>query len=319
MGYSPTTMARQAIGLGIATEQFGAASLRERGQTRRHILRTPEEAIEHARRGEARLRETFENIHGGTLNAHRTAVIEEGTDWINTQINPDDAQFLSTRQFQVLEIARIFNVPPHKIGDYSQAHLTNVEESNLDYLSTTLQGWLEAIEAEFNAKLLFDDERDELFFSHNMNALMRANMAARATYYESRFRTASITPNQIRMAEGENPEPPEKGLDQYLIQTQYVPIEQAGKVMAAKAGVGEPVADPPAKTKRVDSKRRMNPHHGEDGRFSDAGGALVGRANGLGESLADHDDSIGELVKEPGHAAPSDWEHGAREQHTELV
>lgn len=234
-GYSPVTMARQAIGLAIGAEQFGA-TLFGNGAIPKGILKTAKKLSEMAMK---RLRDTFYEIHGGQ-NSNRTAVLEDGLEWQSTQIAPDDAQFLATRQFQVIEIARMFNLPPHKLGDYSQSHKANVEESNLDYLSSTLQGWLETVEAEYDAKLLFADEQGRIECRHDMKALMRGNMTARGAYYESRFRVGSISPDEIRAAEGENPIGPARGGDKYLIQAQYVELSQAGLAMAPKSPTESP-------------------------------------------------------------------------------
>jgi HK97 family phage portal protein len=284
-GYSPVTLARQAIGLGIGAEQFGA-TLFGNGAVPKGILEVPKKLSEMAAK---KLRESWENVHGGSGNANRTAVLEEGITWKNTSINPDDAQFLLTRKFQVNEVARIFNIPPHKIGDYSESHRANVEESNLDYLTTTLQGWLESIEAEYDAKLLFDDERDELCFSHNMNALMRGNMAARGSYYESRFRVGSISPDEIRTAEGEDPIGPDRGGDQYLIQSQYIPLDQASQVMAAKSGAQPQPPEPPPSP--PNPAKRFNHNHGQDGKFSSGSG-------GGGRTLASGPLRVGDDVYE---------------------
>ena len=232
-GYSPTTLGRQAIGLGIAEEQFGAA-LFGNGARPGGILKTQKRLSTDAAK---RLRDSFENIHSGTLNAFRTAVLEEGLEWQESQISPETAQFLSSRQFQVIEVARLLNLPPHKLQDYSQAHLTNVEEANLDYVTSTLQGWLEAIEAEENTKLLFEDELERLFFSHDMNALMRGNMTARSAYYTRRFQVGSISPNEIRAKEGDNPIAGDPNANKCYLQAQYVPLDRAGEAMTP--------ADPP--------------------------------------------------------------------------
>lgn len=248
VGYSPVRMARQAIGLGIAAEQFGSA-LFGNGAIPKGVLQTPKKLSDQAAK---RLRDTFHEVHGGTWNAHKTLVLEEGMTWANTQINPDDAQFLATRQFQVLEIARMLNLPPHKLGDYSAGLKANVEESNLDYATSTLQGWCEAIEDEWNAKLLFDGERDRLFFEHDMSALMRGNSTARGGLYGSLFAVGGISPNEIRSREGMNPIK-EPNADKCYLQAQYVPIDKAGEAMQAKSSGGtlDPNADPaPDDTKK---------------------------------------------------------------------
>src|SRR6201999_4153270 len=102
----------------------------------------------------AAVRSEWNEMHQGTSNAMKIAILQNGAKFTKTSIDPEDAQFLSTRQFQVIEIARLFRVPPHKIGDYSQAHLANLEESNTDYVTTTLMPWCEAIEQTCNMRLL---------------------------------------------------------------------------------------------------------------------------------------------------------------------
>lgn len=241
LGYSPVTLARQAIGLGIAAEEFGAAFYGN-GAMPGGVLETPKKISAEASR---RIRETWENVHGGTLNAHRTAILEEGLTWKSTQIPPEDAQFLTTRQFQVVEICRLFNLPPSKLQDYQHAHLANLEESNLDYLGSTLMGWLTAIESEVNRKLFFADEAGRVFAGHEMSALMRGNMAARVQFYTGLFGMGAICPDEIRDKEGLNPIGPDGGGDQFLVQAQYVPLEQAGRAMAAKAGAGTGTGTPP--------------------------------------------------------------------------
>lgn len=200
-GYSPVAMARQAIGLGLAAEQFGAA-LFGNGATPRGFLKTPHKLSKEAA---ARLREQFEAVHQGTINAHRTAVLEEGLEWTPTTINPDDAQFLETRKFQVIEIARMYRVPPNKLCDYSQAHLANLEQSNIDYLTTSLMPWAIAIEAELNLKLFSTAERQTLFVEHDLTNLLRGDMAARGAYYKQMFDMGVYSVNDIRKLENMNP------------------------------------------------------------------------------------------------------------------
>jgi HK97 family phage portal protein len=224
-GYCAVTLMRQAIGLGIGAEQFGA-SLFGNGAVPKGILRTPKRLSD---QGAKHLREDFDRVHSGSQNANRVAVLEEGLEWINTQINPDDAQFLGTRGFQVLEIARMLNLPPHKLGDYSQAHLANIEESNADYLISTLQGWLTAIEAEYDDKLLFDDEQELFTYRHDMSALLRGNMTGRATFYQVLKGIGAINADTVAAREGLPIPGPANGGNLYLVQSQNIPAQNAGK------------------------------------------------------------------------------------------
>lgn len=224
-GYNPAVLGRQAVGLGIAAQDFGS-SLFGNGAIPRGMVRTPKRLSEDAIK---RLREDFEAVHRGTANANRIAFLEENMEWVETQISPEAAQFLATRQFQVVEIARLLNLPPHKLQDYSQSHLANVEESNLDYAQSTLTGWVEAVEAEVDMKLFFDDEQGQLFSEHDMRALMRGNSQARADYYVKLKTAGIICADTAAAAEGLPIPGPENGGDLYLIQSQNIPAQDAGK------------------------------------------------------------------------------------------
>jgi HK97 family phage portal protein len=212
IGYSPVALQRQTMGLGIAQVEFGAAFYGNGT--------SPRGALKVARRlspeGKRNLRESWEGVHSQTVNAHRLAILEEGTEWQNISISPVDAEYLESRRFQVIEVARIYRIPPHKIGDYSQAHLANVEASNIDYLNTSLMCWLVMIQQELNRKFFTRRERAHgLRITHDLTALLRGDMQARANYYKTRFDIASLTPDEIREREGDNPYPGEVGNTAY--------------------------------------------------------------------------------------------------------
>ncbi len=133
----------------------------------------------------------------------------------------------------------MFNLPPHKLGDYSQAHLNSTEEANSNYECTTLLGWAMAIEAEFDNKLLFQSERDRgIFWHHNFAHLRRANTATRTAYYQVMRNTGAMSGDDIRVSEGMNPIGPKKGGDLYIVQGQYVPLDRIGKEPEPKPDAG---------------------------------------------------------------------------------
>jgi HK97 family phage portal protein len=218
-GYSPIALAKQAIGLGIAAEAFGA-SLFGNGAAPGGVLKTPKTLDDNARHN---LRESWRAIHSGD-GAHTVALLEEGMEWQSTTIPPEHAQFLQTRQFQVVEIARLYQLPPHKIGDYSQSHLANVEEANLDYLSTTIMPWCVHAEQELNRKLLFRDERSRFYVEHALTSFLRGNMAARAQFYQAMSALGVMSPNAIARAENLNPIGPAGDL--HLVPLNMAPIEE---------------------------------------------------------------------------------------------
>lgn len=235
-GYSPVAVARQAIGLGLGQEQYGAGfygnSCSPKG-----VLKVARKLNPDAIRN---LRESVEAVHQGTYNAHRMMVLEEGMDLAPYSINPVDAEYLESRKFQVIEICRIFRVPPHKIGDWSQSHLANVEEANIDYRNTTLgpESWF--LRQELNRKLFTARERAHgLHVAHDFKALMQGDSKARTAYYKERFATGSISPDQIAEAEGDNPLP--DGIGSHF----YIPMNltRLGDEALAEAEASEPTPD----------------------------------------------------------------------------
>ena len=217
-GYSPVALARQAIGLGIATEQFGAAFYGN-SSVPKGALKVPRKLSTDAYRN---LRESVEAVHQGTSSAHRMMILEEGIEWQNITISPEDAQFLDSRKFQVIEVCRIYRVPPHKIGDWSQtgSAYRAVEEANIDYRNTTLNPESVSLRQEISRKLLTKRERAHgLCLEHDFKSLMQGDSAARTAYYRERFATGSMSPDQIAEAEGDNPLP--GGIGKHF----YIPSE----------------------------------------------------------------------------------------------
>jgi HK97 family phage portal protein len=162
-----------------------------------------------------RLRTDFEAIMKGGRNAGKVAILEEGMTYNGVSVSFEDAQFLATRQFQVIEIARWLGVPPNKLMDYSESHYDNVESANSDYASTTLGPWCKAWEEELDEKLLTEEERaDGYYWKLSMQALLRGNMQARASFYKELFSVGAFSPNDILRFEDMNGH--ENGDDYYV-------------------------------------------------------------------------------------------------------
>jgi HK97 family phage portal protein len=230
-GYSPIRLAREAIALGLAAEYYGAAFFGNQARPS-GVLRHPSKLSAEA---QARLRESWEALHNGA-GAHRTAVLSEGMEFQSITVPPEDAQFLATRQFQVVEIARMYRLPPHKLGDYSQSHLANIEASNIDYLTTTLMPWLGAIEDEFTRKLFTPEERARGFYcEHDANALLRGDITSRFGAYSVALRDGWLNRDDVRERENLNPIGEPSGGRIYTVQAQMVPLGQLGAPAAPQA------------------------------------------------------------------------------------
>lgn len=208
-GYSVIQQARESIGLGVAAEKFGG-SLFGRGCIPGGILELAPDAgmTEKAKKN---LRESFELLHRGPDNAHRIAVLEDGHKFSPYTIPPEDAQYLQTRQFQVIEVARWFNVPPHKIRDLTHATFSNIEEQNLDFLQDSLRPWLVRREQEYARKLFGPVDQDEYFVRHDTHNLLMADINKRYDAYAKGRNGGWLTLNDILRREGMNPLPPDVG------------------------------------------------------------------------------------------------------------
>lgn len=221
-GYSPVTLARESLGFGLATEAYGAAFFGNGG--------TPLGFLVHpmsiTREGRQRIRESYEETHGGPDNAHKVGVMGEGIKWEQVGLSAEDSQFLQSREFQVREVARWFNIPPHKIRDLEHATFSNVEEENIEYINDTIQPWLNTFEQAINHQILSASDRaNGLFAEFNVKGRLKGDAEKRAQFYNSQFQTGAMSPNEIRQAENNNPI---EGGDSAFVPLNLVPIEQAG-------------------------------------------------------------------------------------------
>ena len=196
-GYGVVDMAREAIGLAAAAESFGG-SFFGRGATPSGVIRHPGELGPKAK---ANLREGWQQIHGGLSGAHRVAILDEDMDYKAIGLPPEAAQFLQTRQFQVVEIARWFNLPPHLLRDLTHATYSNIEQQGLDFLIYTLLPWLTRWQQECKRKLFTPAERRQYVLDHSVGALLKADTAARYAAYNVGRNGGWLTLNDILRAE----------------------------------------------------------------------------------------------------------------------
>ena len=206
-GYSVVSIAREAIGLGVATERYGAAffgnSSRPAG-----VLEVPGKLKPESL---ARLRESWESVHGGSGNANKTALLEDGVTFKAMAIPPNDAQFLETRRFQIDEIARIFRIPPHLLGSLENATFSNISEQNVEW-SRSIIPWAKRWEAESTHKLL---GRQALFTKMNLDTLLRGDIKTRYEAYRVGRQWGWLSANDVLRMEDMNPIG--KDGDQYLV------------------------------------------------------------------------------------------------------
>lgn len=209
IGYSPIRLHRQAIGLAQAAEQFGATLFKNNARPAA-VLEHPGELGEEA---QGRLRKSWESLHAGLENQHRIAILEEGMKLHEIGIPPDDAQFLQTRKFQVSEIARIFRVQPHLIGDLEHATFSNIEHQAIEFVVHTLRPWLVRWEQRIHSDLFLPRERAEFFAEFNVDGLLRGDILSRYNAYSVGRNGGWLSRNDIRERENMNPI---SGGDDYL-------------------------------------------------------------------------------------------------------
>lgn len=222
VGYNPVKLAREAIGMALAAEQFGADFFGN-GAKPSGIVEYPGRLSDEAYK---RYKEEVQEAHGGLGKQHRLMVLEEGLKYHQVTIPPEEAQFLETRKFQVAEIARIFRVPPHMLGDLERATFSNIEHQSIEFVVHTIRPWLVRWEQAIRMKLLTPAERREFFAEFLVDGLLRGDIESRYNAYAVGRQNGWLSANDIREMENMNPVP---GGDVYMVNGNMVPIDQAGE------------------------------------------------------------------------------------------
>lgn len=219
-GYSVIQKARESISLGLATEQFGGTFFGN-GSTFGGVLSYKEKLTAEVKQG---IRESIDASHTGVQRAHKFIILGGDVKYDKLGIPPNDAQFLETRRFQVTEIARWFQIPPHKLGDLERATFSNIEQQDIEYYRSCLRRWLVRWEQELNRKLIPPLERKQQFFKHNVEGFLRGDSAARSAFYTSMCNLGVYSINMVLEAEDLN----KIGTsgDGHLVQGNLVPVDR---------------------------------------------------------------------------------------------
>ena len=244
VGFSPIAMMKNALGTTLAVEKYGSAFFRNGAQ--------PSGVLEHpgVLKNPEKIRETWSDVYGGPNNAHKVAVLEEGMSYKAISLPPEDSQFLSTRQFGVNEICRIFRVPPHMVQDLEHATFSNIEHQSIDFVVHTLTPWLVRFEQAIMKDLLLPDEQDGLFPKFNVDGLLRGDYQSRMQGYATGISNGFMSPNDVRRLEQLDTIPAEKGGDDYYLNGGYVRLEDAGKQQPVQQPAEEKPEEKPEDRKR---------------------------------------------------------------------
>ena len=222
VGYSPIAMAKNAIGMAIACEEYGAKFFAN-GAAPGGVLEHPGTI-----KDPQRVRESWQSTFGGSGNANKIAVLEEGMKYTPIGISPEQAQFLETRKFQINEIARIFRVPPHMVGDLEKSSFSNIEQQSLEFVKYTLDPWVIRWEQSIQRSLLSKDEKAVYFVKFNLEGLLRGDYQSRMNGYAIGRQNGWMSANDIRELENLDRIPAEDGGDLYLINGNMLPLKNAG-------------------------------------------------------------------------------------------
>ncbi len=222
VGYSPIAMAKNAIGLAIATEEYGSKFFAN-GAAPGGVLEHPGTI-----KDPSRIRESWQQTFGGSQNSGKIAVLEEGMKYTPISISPEQAQFLETRKFQINEIARIFRVPPHMVGDLEKSSFSNIEQQSLEFVKYTLDPWVARWEQSIARTLLTDEEKKKYYVKFNVDGLLRGDYQSRMNGYAIARQNGWMSANDIRELENLDRIPTEEGGDLYLINGNMLPLKEAG-------------------------------------------------------------------------------------------
>ena len=222
VGYSPVAMAKNAIGMAIATEEYGAKFFAN-GASPGGVLEHPGVV-----KDPGKIRESWNAVYQGSGNAHRVAVLEEGMKFQPIGIPPEQAQFLETRKYQLNEIARIFRIPPHMIGDLEKSSFSNIEQQSLEFVMYTLDPWVIRWEQAISRALFSGGEKRQYFVKFNVDGLLRGDYQSRMNGYAVGRQNGWLSANDIRELENLNRISPELGGDLYLINGNMTKLADAG-------------------------------------------------------------------------------------------
>ncbi len=268
-GYSPVGMHRQAIGMGLSVEEYGArffASGGKPGGVIKHPGRLKEE-------GRDNLRESWQKMHAGLKNQHKVAILEEGMEYQQIGIPPEDAQFLKTREFQLQEMARIYRIPLHMLADLGRVTYNNIEHMGIDFVVHTMGPWLKRWEQELTTKLLTTTERKKYFPEFLVEGLLRGDTQTRFAAYSTARQWGWMSADDVRELENMNPLPDDQG-ETYLVPMNMISADEVKDREPAENVPQQPEkksTEVRARTNRDKLAKRYEPL------FKDAAGRIINR------------------------------------------
>ena len=206
----------------LACEEYGA-SFFENGATPGGVLEHPG-----VLKDPAKVRESWHAAYGGSRNAGKVAVLEEGLKYQQIGIPPEEAQFLETRKFQIDEIARLYRIPPHMVGDLDKSSFSNIEQQSLEFVKYTLDPWVIRWEQSIQKALFLPQEKREYFVKMNVDGLLRGDYESRMKGYSIGIQNGFMCPNDVRRLESMDLIPVEEGGEYFLTNGNMCRLKDAG-------------------------------------------------------------------------------------------
>jgi HK97 family phage portal protein len=240
-GLSPISLARESIGVAMATESTASRLFSNGVQTSGTLEfdhKLDADQIEN-------LRTQFAENYAGHKNAHKPLILESGMKFAAIGMNMQDSQFLESRKFQIAEIARWYRVPLHMLNELSNATFSNIEHQSIEFVMHTIRPWLVRIEQSINRDLLRLNEQGRYFAKHNVEGLLRGDTKSRYEAYGSAIDKGWMNRNEVRTLEGMNKA---DGLDEYL-----VPLNMT---QAGQTDIANRLATAEIKTLTIEAERK---------------------------------------------------------------
>lgn len=232
VGYSPIAMAKNTIGEAIACDKYSSKVFANDAR--------PAGILEHpgTLKNPKKLRDSWNSQFKGSENSHKIAILEEGMKFSSISMTPADTQFIETRKFNKREIAQIFDIPPHMVGDLERSTFSNIEEQSQEFVSYTLQPWISRIEQAMTKALLTEEEQSKYLIKFNLNVLLRGKYESRIKGYSIGIQNGFYSPNDVRELEDMDKIPDSEGGNQYLVNGSMTPLRDAGAAYQKGGGDG---------------------------------------------------------------------------------
>lgn len=218
---NPIELARETLGINIALEEY-AAKYFKNGANSGGIVEVDGKLSEDAF---ARFKDSFNEKYSGVGNSSKVLFLESGMKYTKLGNTPNDSQAIESRKFQVIEIARFFNVPPHKIMDLERATFSNIEQQNIDFAQSCIEPLCERIEQSIYKSIFSEKEKKKYFVKFNINKLLRADINSKRNFYSAGIQNGWFSPNDVRELEDMNKIPEEQNGNIYMVNGNMIPLQ----------------------------------------------------------------------------------------------